>query len=44
MVIDHFRMLYVIMSIQNIRLYPQFISILPMHREKVLASKHESMA
>jgi hypothetical protein len=40
MVIDHFRMLYVIMSIQNIRLYPQFISILPMDREKVLASKH----
>ena len=29
-----------IMSIQNVRLYPQFISILPMHREKVLASKH----
>jgi len=33
MVIDHFRMLNMIMSIQ-------FISILPMQREKVLASKH----
>jgi len=29
-----------IRSIQNVRLYPQFISIFPMHREKVLASKH----
>jgi len=40
MVIDHFRMLRMIMSIQNVRLYPQFMSILPVHREKVLASKH----
>jgi hypothetical protein len=29
-----------IMSKQNVRLYPQFISILPMHRENVLASIH----
>jgi hypothetical protein len=40
MVNDHFRMLHMIMSIKNVHLYSQFISILPMHREKVRASKH----